>query len=535
MAVEEVSAQSEALEEASRLAKSPAPEAEPYKHLYAAREVLEKRREGLLGSTSEEGVRRKLVAQIETRLGEIALDVEEPHVAEGLLERALGVLAPGESADERARNALSDEQFAAEGARALARAALLWDGRDQTQRALELLLAAERICDEIATGELETSVLFYVAQAYGKLGDRALSAEYCRRTLLRQTSAMPEDWPRNAIGLAAYYVDAGRLASASGCAASALEVAPEDSDARADAHIMLGRVLLAALETPDWAEDNPLEPLLPRRQEPPLSPARTYEEARALFLRARRHFGSARERYVLDGCVTEHVGICRDESRLWAAMAKRDDDSRRVLAVCRRRAAILEPLRAALNPNVYCDLRSVLAYELGDIYAFALDVKDAGTQPSTSRAKLVGCGKLRDLAVAAYDDFLKCCVRDLEPLASKAPRKRGAIPVAELDADDLGPYLRASIYAARLTGQLFGEAGEDALERIKASLERYVKCRQMADDLFARRDLPPDFLKDELHLCDEMIALLPHKINQASHHHRDLSSSSTADETRLLS
>lgn len=479
-----------ALDRVAALSKVPAPESEPYKHWYEARDVLSAHHAWLLAAAAE----AKLVAQAESRLGGIALEVEEPHVAEKWLERALVVLAPGceddvANGDPETLASVVDARRG--GLEALTLAAVLWDRRDQTQRARVLLETAER-ADDGLDEECTTTIAFYLAQVFGRLELREKSAEYCRRTLERRRDA--PDWVKNALGLSAYYVSTGELGEGLSLARDALSVATDrldrneevSQDALADAHIHVAKAL---------AESVRVSTTYPRDD----------------FTASRVHFEAAKRRYVLNGFVTEHVGICRDESQLWASMETKDTDTKRRIAICRRRAALLAPLCSALNPRVYADLRCALAFELGDIWARALDLKEHRLEPAASLPRLRTCRRFRDDAVVAYDDFVACCS------LSRRDHDQPTQPT-HLDKDDLGPFLRAQLYAARLSSQLFGETGEDAVRRTARALERFTKTASDARAIVAHFDhLPPTFFRDELKFCDEMIALLPTKINQTHH------------------
>lgn len=491
--------QRNALEEASRLCKRDAQEGEPYAHFYSARTVLQTQRDALEQRNNDQSpLIVKLLGQLDARLGSIALDVEEPHVADDSLRRALSILAPGcealgdEALDDAERLALTqrlskhvDLEYG--GTEALRQAALLWDQRGQTRRARLLLETAEA-----ANGE-ETATTFLLAQVYVGLGLRELSAEYCRRTLETETDLPAKEWVKNALGLSAYYVSEGKRDQALALALKAHRVAHDNFanatdegslDLCADAHIHIARAHASRVE----------DSAACRR--------------RTDFIEARRHFAQARQRYVLDGFVTEHVGICRDESQLWASLEANEIDARRKIAMCQRRADLLEPLREALNPRVYADLRCALAFELGQIWSRALDLKEPLLEPACSKAKLRTSRLFRDRAVQAYDDFIFCCSLD-----HRDESKR--LTATDINVDDIGPFLRAQFSAARLQSKLFGDTQPRGRELNADSLARFKQAKQDALAAKQQHKLPDDFFKDELKLCDEMIALLPTKIDQS--------------------
>ena len=304
------------LAEAAALSNAAAPEAAPYDKKYEARALLQAQCEAVEGALAApetpellKPLLRVLVGELDCRLGEVAMDVEEPHVAELCLGRALEALAPGsaavddaeivaESEDARADLAarcaarLADAAAAAAGdgyapapavaprlresaTRCLNAAAILWHQRDQPRRALRLLRIAEAGAGVESDGcaEADTKTLFFLAQVHAALGEGGASAAYCARTLCRQISedasapggvrfeVAEVEWARNCVGLAKYFCETGSHGDACACgraalAAASLAAAGDDDDRerlltlRADAHKVWGQIHLAFLETP---------------------------------------------------------------------------------------------------------------------------------------------------------------------------------------------------------------------------------------------------------------------------------------------
>jgi len=74
------------------------PEAEPYRSKYKARECLVAWRGGDYDQNDEDGVKKheeEEMARVAVRLGRIALETEEPHVADKELRFALRWFVPG--------------------------------------------------------------------------------------------------------------------------------------------------------------------------------------------------------------------------------------------------------------------------------------------------------------------------------------------------------------------------------------------------------------------------------------------------------
>lgn len=81
--------------------------------------------------------------------------------------------------------------------------------------------------EEVET--LHTSTVFFMAQVYGHQGNSVLAARYCQMCLSRQTETDydPQEWAKNAIGLAFFYSSEDRFADARYCLAAATAVLPE--------------------------------------------------------------------------------------------------------------------------------------------------------------------------------------------------------------------------------------------------------------------------------------------------------------------
>ena len=489
---------------AEAMGKVPGPEKEPYRELYKARSMLE----GARATASE-----LFGARIDGRLGGIANQVEEPHVAETKLGAALKVLAPGaEREDVQGRIIEGSPRVLLDAAKALTQAALLWDGRDQPERALKLLELAATV--ETKDDDFETHMSFYLAQVHGRLGDTAKSAFFCRRTLERQLSNPGTDWPRNALSLGSYYATAGKPRAAVACARAAVaaydddEEQGEDSDLVADAYLLYARVHLEKLEEEEennedndqgGDDDDGVGRAFGKWIDHSKMPVASFDDRKSTFLAAMRAFQVAGERYVLDGFVTAHVGIARDVGRLLGFRARDESDRSRRVALHERRFTTLEPLRQILHPTVYADLRAAVAFDAGDAAMAALEEKQARLEVKATHAKLRNCARLRDAAVTAYDDVRTVCLR------------QASGDVAKVDPDFQLPLLRSAFYSARLAGLSY--ADDDTASRASDSLERFTRVAAEARILL-QNNLPPDTFKDELTICDDMISLLPKRIAQ---------------------
>jgi len=286
------------MEETDKLIAVADPDKTPFVSKYKAREILDgvvnkleatktiAMMEGRKDDVAEMAWR---IAAIQTKLGVVSWEVEEPHNAQIDLERGAAFYAPGFvaevdgiSAVEEAKNRKKEESEAAAAAagsrvtelpddsaaaspvdaaeppawsktppevklpkntlalcmdamKCLNMLGILWAGRGVVQKSFMYLLAANKLynqgrvhldklsanssaSDRRRAREMEsvyTHNLFYLAQAYGHIGDTKKSGEYCFETLQRQYSqgfdnvAGALDWIKNCVGISDFYIALG--------------------------------------------------------------------------------------------------------------------------------------------------------------------------------------------------------------------------------------------------------------------------------------------------------------------------------------
>jgi hypothetical protein len=213
----------DALAEAQRLMEMEAPEETPYVHLYEAR--------NLLTTTCEKTIPPHQLLPLYSLLGQVSMAVEEPHVAQPQMERALLLVPTGEklisfcnSADAMSIDTLTTKLPSLELPATnldfdlasildvLNQLGILWFNRTQYMRAFCYFKAAESLYERAKSPVLDTSythTLFYLAQLFGHMKESKKSAQYCQQTLrlqLETLPALPSDWIKNCLQLAEYYM-----------------------------------------------------------------------------------------------------------------------------------------------------------------------------------------------------------------------------------------------------------------------------------------------------------------------------------------
>jgi hypothetical protein len=243
----------DAVKESARLCLVADPMETPFKSKYAARELLDgvsRKLEATRTILSLEGKKDVVNNDVDWRynvlrvlLGAIAYEVEEPHNTQIELEAAIDFFLPGfcSRIDEQCPAdagtecagvevlaeglpdlAPTDIRFCGEILKCVNMLGILWAGREQIKKSFLYLHSAKRIyghisklaLSESAHKEIEslyTHNIFYLAQAYGHIGNAKLSCKYCHETLNRQLSygvdeAGALEWVKNCMGIADFHM-----------------------------------------------------------------------------------------------------------------------------------------------------------------------------------------------------------------------------------------------------------------------------------------------------------------------------------------
>ncbi|KAJ1419444.1 KIF-1 binding protein C terminal-domain-containing protein [Ochromonadaceae sp. CCMP2298] len=259
--------------EADALCEIADPESEPYKSKYAARKLLDTiiNKMDATRAISKLEMKTATIAAMDIRLasaklrvGTISFECEEPHNAQTDLELACAYYFPDlvekiydmckDDDEEKTLTAadikptpelrLLSEVLVLDAMKTLNMMGILWAGRGQVHKSMLFLLSARQFYTQhTAQGEVRfaaktlkelgqtfTHNLFYLAQAYGNLGDTATSCTYCHQTLQRQlTEGFKEirtalDWVKNCGGIADFYLAMAQYNSCALALASAESV-----------------------------------------------------------------------------------------------------------------------------------------------------------------------------------------------------------------------------------------------------------------------------------------------------------------------
>lgn len=525
----------------------------PFDSRYDERRVLQRLLRALERSGEGGGSRAELarapLGVVCALLGSNFVDTEEAGAGSAPLGRALETLGAGPAELLHRVHALnhmgmlcSEREEAAEALAHLREAKALYERA--TAAGAEPLAPPDARCALPARERLErlhTLTLFYLAQVHGHLGESLQSAVHAHATLRRQLHSAaaefePHEWCQNAMQLATFYVGARLFPLAEHCLHAAdrvlggIDEAKRRDEAgalsdkycelRANVHLAWAELLRAVLRAakhggggPGPADVVPADgggaPIRLSLEEerltfsaslaglPAASPAcadpaclSDFGAAAEVFRKALAHALLAERRFVLDGFVSDHCACANMRAQLWAAIALHEPDARRALAMHRRRASLLEPLLAALNPQAFHSLCRQLAFDLGGINADILEVRAA-------MLRGLPAARLRARLGPAVED----AARSLRRFLAFFNDAKGGTP-ERVDADNEEVFLSAHFSLARAYGKL-----EDQ-EALGESLREYEFIAAYAE----RHEVP--FMQEEVRIAREMCDLLPTKVSR---------------------
>lgn len=419
----------------------------------------------------------------------------------------------------------------------------------------------------------QTHAHFYLAQVYGRLGLATDSATCCLATLELQWLHCVQDpateswtaaveWVRNALKLIDFYLETDATREAASCLqASELVLLRQDVQEEegkgliADLYAQWSRVhettLRLASQEHEGRQDSArtnveglpractLEAIIRRLGLPSeatqkglhmtfVAPStiQTYDAARTVFQMATRACTCASQVFVLDGYVTHHVRLVQRQSACYRHLLCFETVRTRRVAMQRRRVALLTPLLGeTLNDRVYTDLLQELYFECAEIHAdlFELKACKAGTtKPMTYAIKAMQC----------YQQFLLLYYLSpptlLDSDASKKLRETvvqggkhvSLPPNGHLSPKEFRAFLLGYFGLAHLCGKVtFPAEASKTVAYWRQSLKYHeavvelVRQYEGTDPGGQGKENRCGF-ETEVKICQEMIALLPEKINQ---------------------
>lgn len=375
---------------------------------------------------------------------------------------------------------------------------------------------------------------------HGNLGNAPESAKYIKRTLVRQLKPLhgsysPARWSLDAAALSQYYVDQGDFHTARRCMAASQRILDtfdlaknpiEDTDESIERitasisrcwikyDVALLEMSFAAIENGDKVDPNAEPVKLGEIDDDDFEIdyqliessiaceyAKSYEEARLLFMSGMDRSLAAQRYYTLDGHCCDYIEIAKDRSQLFKLLANFETDDGRRARMHKRRVDLLMPLSNELNQQHYMLIFRQLVFELGEIYGAILDVKLASLEKvdvPSQQAVL----KVNMLITAGLVQFNRYLDSLKELSTNEFPEK--------LSSEDERPCLVAKFYNARLYSKF---VTLDIKEKIN-NLNLSTDCYRFIIDYCNKHQSAKDVMTAELEICNEMNTLLPAKIKK---------------------
>lgn len=519
------------------------PESEPYRSLYSARECLTVIEDKLDSSSLPTDLKTSssgfpcVPAHVQYQFGLNYIQTEE--IGRG--QECLQLVIDKYRDDPLATYPVMD---------CLNQLGILWANRGEHKQALELLLQAKVMYDnhkfnkpplasedvllgvireyslrEKSFESLHTHTLFYLAQVYGQLDQLKLSAEYCQETLSRQLETNeydPIEWSLNAATISQYYIGVENFAQARHCLASARavlsQVALEDTSpainekinrARADFSRCWIKYCLVLLNTSvetrngnsnQENENEPLHKFEPLEvgdfeQEVKCELIEDYDSAKDVFLFAQNHIEISKAYFTLDDLASDHASVIQDHSRLFKLLSCFESDLALKCRINKRRIDILTAVVTEFNPQHFLPLIRQIEFEIAETYRDMLDLKIVLSSEGDGPPSPHSIKKINTLASQSITHFQKFVESFEEPI----------------DPLHLRSYLLALLNIGRLHSKKIFMSLEEEINCVTKSLDAYKmimdfknKSGEEVEKVFA----------EELRICEEMVQLLPMKLNK---------------------
>mmetsp|Transcript_3688 Transcript_3688/g.5709 ORF Transcript_3688/g.5709 Transcript_3688/m.5709 type:complete len:337 (-) Transcript_3688:35-1045(-) len=275
--------------------------------------------------------------------------------------------------------------------------------------------------------------------------------------------------------------------------------------------------------------DVPVVPLLGKGE------VKTFDDARAVYLRCAARLETAKKNFPIDGFVTDHVTLLRQHSQLYHYLAGFESDIKRKLAMEIRRADLLKALPNSLSRNAFEGLVKGVSYELGEIYMNALELKTQKILSKTSIESMKAvdrekCNEYIACSIAMFLNFISFYIK-----SGDGPPRSGEIfssmqltelmqfpflqPSYDLVAEEeVRPLLNSHFFICRLLSKVIPNPKSTPAEKTKpmvAALKRYQWLKDAAPEICEKKGTSvSDIFHDEIRICEEMTALLPPKIDR---------------------
>ena len=227
-----------------------------------------------------------------------------------------------------------------------------------------------------------------------------------------------------------------------------------------------------------------------------------FDEAREVYLYLKRCLETAKDFYKFDQHCPDYVAIVQDHSLAFKLLAFFEMDFERQCKMHKRRIDMLNDVLKELNPQHYLLVCRQLMYEIADTYSQILDLKLAileasgSARPTPHNIKKINL--LASQSIKYYQEYLNT-------LKGGKPVYPDEFPVNDVRPGLIAMFCMGRLYSKFLTGDV-----QTKLLNIKKTKD----CYQFVVDYCKRNPSSKDLVKTELDICEEMVVLLPHKMEK---------------------
>ena len=374
-----------------------------------------------------------------------------------------------------------------------------------------------------------TLTIFYFAQAFTKLNFRKKAIHFCSVTLKRQIENNEyeiKDAVNNCINLSEFYLESQNFAQTEYILRCALSLIPEDKTQkkklRASVQAQLGKYYLERLKlalllmrkNTSIANEKNLEEMINKKKFiienlrevkfPEIKDIQNLEEAKSLFRKGNTQLKRALNIFVMDGYVTDHIKITQTISQLYKYLIFFETDNARIFSMEDRRINLLEPIYKAINHKVYVIQWQEISLELAEIFCeiFESNYEIFRKNPKKIEKKLIDeINEHGRKSLFYYEDIIGY----IENEYGKETEKK---------FEDFITIITIKSNIARLYSKIiFVDEVKKRVDSLKKSLEIYnqvYKLLKGSQDIFGDKEE----LKENLIMCEEMIGMLPIKIDK---------------------
>ena len=376
-----------------------------------------------------------------------------------------------------------------------------------------------------------TLTIFYFAQAFTKLNFRKKAIHFCSVTLKRQIENNEydlKDAVNNCINLSDFYLETQNFAQTEYILKCALSLLPQDKTQkkklRASVQAQLGKyylerlklALLLARKNTSIANEKNLEELINKRhflinnltniEFPQIKDIQNLEDAKSIFRKGNTQLKRALQIFVMDGYVTDHIKITQTISQLYKYLILFEPDNARIFAMEDRRINLLEPMVKAINHKVYVIQWQEISLELAEIFC---EIFESNFEIFKKNPKKIEQKKIEEI-----NEFAKKSLFYYEDIIGYIENEYGK--ETEKKFEDFITIITIKSNIARLYSKIiFLNDTKKRVDSLKKSLDIYnqvYKLLKGAKDIFGDKEE----LKENLNMCEEMIGMLPIKIDKVN-------------------